>query len=131
TESVEPFTDASTIIAEDRTAGVESIKVDSVSSFSIHDRITLDSGLSEVFRIVSIDVDNNELGLHKPTKEDITTSTNVVKSGNLGLYYINLTMSQLGTYLIKAKDEVYGLLRTDAIKVVTQKTADREFKVMV
>ena len=130
-ESSEPFTAASTIIAEARSAGVESIKVDSVASFAIHDRITLDSGASETFRIISIDVANNELGLHKATKADVTTSTNVTKSGNMGLYYIDLTMSQLGTFLVKAKDDVYGLLRTDAIKVVTAKAAEREFKVMV
>ena len=130
TESAEPITAATTNVAEDRTAGVESIKVDSVTNFAIHDRIVLNSGSSEIFRVTSIDAANNELGLHKATKENITTSTTVDKSGSLGLYYMNLTMSNTGTFLIKAKDSVYGLQRTDAIKVVTQKQA-REFRVMV
>lgn len=131
TEAVEPFTTNTTIIAEDRAKGVESIKVDDPSGFIVGDRISLDSGPSEIFRITSINTDTNEIGLHKATKVDVTTSTNVDKSGHLGLYYIELTMSNLGTFLVKAKDTVYGLQRTDAIKVIAAKKVEREFKVMV
>jgi len=129
-ESAEPITNISTLVSENRTAGVESIKVNSVTGYQIHDRITLSSGASEIFRIVSIDAVNNELGLHKATKIDVTTLTTVNISGALGLYWLDLTMSNIGTFLIKAKDSVYGLQRTDAIKVVTQKQA-REFKILV
>lgn len=131
TEAVEPFITNTTIVAEDRIKGVESIKVDDASGFNIHDRISLDSGISEIFRITSIDLITNEIGLHKATKADVTTSTNVTRTGHLGLYYIELTMSNLGTFLVKAKDTVYGLQRTDAIKVIEAKKAEREFKVML
>lgn len=128
TESTEPFTANSTTVNEARVAGTESIKVDSVTGFNVHDRITVGA---ETLRIISIDDVNNELGLHKGLKSDVTTSTTVDTVGNLGLYFLNLTMSSTGTYLVKAKDSVFGLLRTDAIKVVTAAQAQREFKVMV
>lgn len=127
-ESAEPFTATNTLISEDRVSGTESIKVDSVLGFNVHDRVNVGG---EILRIVSIDNVNSELGLHKGIKSDVTTITVVETTGNLGLYFINLTMSVTGTYLVKAKDSVFGLLRTDAIKVVTQAQAAREFKVMV
>lgn len=131
TEAVEPVDANSTTVAEDRKKGVESIKVDDASGFAVNDRISLDSGASEIFRITSIDTDTNEIGLHRATKVDVTTSTKVDRSGHLGLYYVELTMSKLGTFLVKAKDAIYGLQRTDAIKVVEAKKVEREFKVMV
>jgi len=76
-ESAEPITNISTLVSENRTAGVESIKVNSVTGYQIHDR----------------------------------TLTTVNISGALGLYWLDLTMSNIGTFLIKAKDSVYGLQR--------------------
>jgi len=117
TESVEPITDANTTVSEDRVAEVESIKVDSVDDFAVHDRILLSTGPSEIFRIVGIDTDNSELQLHKGIRIPVTTSTTLDKVGNNGLYYYDLTISTAGTFAVKAKDDVFNLLRTDSIKV--------------
>jgi len=130
-ESAEPVTVVETTVAEDRPAGVESIKVSDVTGYNIHDRIQITTDTnSEIKRVVGIDAVNSELQIHVATKFDITTSSTIKTVGNLGLYYIELSFSAPGTFLVKAKDAIFGLLRTDSIKVVTV-TQARTFNIMV
>jgi hypothetical protein len=128
-ESSEPFTALQTTIDEDRSEGIQSIKVQDTTGYNVNDRVSLSTG--GIYRIVSIDPVGNEIGLHKGLKNAVDLNTTVDRIGSLGLYFYNLTMTQEGTFLIKAKDSVFGLQRTDSIKVVSPKAAATNFQVLV
>jgi len=128
-ESAEPFTALQTTIDEARGEKIQSLKVQDVTGFNVNDRVTLSTG--ETYRIVSIDPVGNEIGLHKGIKTAVDLNTTMDRSGALGLYFYNLTMPDEGTFMIKAKDSVFGLQRTDAIKVVSPKASATSFQVLV
>jgi len=128
-ESAEPFTALQTTCDEVRAEGIQSLKVLDTTGFNVNDRVTLSTG--ETYRVVSVDAAGKEIGLHKGIKTAVDLNTTVDRSGALGLYYYNLTMPDEGTFMIKAKDSVFGLQRTDAIKVVVPAQASTSFKVLV
>jgi len=128
-ESSEPITALQTTIDEVRGVGIQSLKVQDTTGFNVGDRVTLST--NETYRIVSIDEAGKEIGLHKGIKTEVDLNTTMDRSGSLGLYFYNLSMPDEGTFMIKAKDSVFGLQRTDAIKVISPKAQATNFQVLV
>ena len=83
-----------------------------------------------IYRVTKIE--NNLIYLHSPLKEDVIEGDEVYRVGNMSLYYIKVTLSDAGDYIIRAKDQVFGLEITDSIKVVPKSidTMAKEIKTL-
>jgi hypothetical protein len=111
TEGMEPVPDFNSTTSEDRTKGQEVVSVQD-AGLNPNERIQVGNFL---YRVSS--VDNNNVTLHTGLKEDVASGTAVARKGNMGVYSLDLSLDQTGTFLIQAKDTVYGLMHTDSITI--------------
>lgn len=114
TEGMEPVADYSSTTSEDRTKGQEVIAVND-DGLAPNERISLGN---YVYRISAVDGAN--VTLHTGLREDVPTDTALSRVGNMGVYSLDLEVANAGTFLVQAKDTVFGLMHTDSITVATR-----------
>jgi len=119
TEGQEPVTDFSTECTEPRSIGQEVISVDSSSGLVITDRISVGN---YVYRVSAINGTN--VSLHSGLMEDLVGTETVTRVGNMGIYSLDLTVPQAGTFLVQAKDSIYGIMHSDSISVAEKSVTD-------
>jgi len=113
-EGVEPVEDFSSKTSEDRTKGQEVISIND-EGLNPNERVQVGNF---IYRVASVDGTN--ITLHKGLREDILADTDVIRVGNMGAYSADITVDQVGPFLIQAKDTIFGLLHTDSISVAQQ-----------
>ena len=111
-EGVEPVSDYSTSCNDARTEGMEVISVEDASGLGIGDRISVGNF---VYRVIKID--SNNITLHTGLKEDLVGDESVSRVGNMGVYSTDLVVANEGTFLIQAKDSIFGIMHTDSITI--------------
>jgi len=114
TEAMEPVPDYSSTTTEDRTIGQEVISVED-EGLGVNERIKVGNF---VYRISIVDGAN--ITLHTGLKEDIVSGSAVDRVGNMGIYSLDLSVDTAGTFLVQAKDTVFGLMHTDSITVANR-----------
>jgi hypothetical protein len=112
TEGIEPVSAHNTTVNAAATKDEEVISVASTGDLAVGDRISVHNF---IYRITNINGTN--ITLHKGLYEDLSGVENVARVGNMGVYSLELTVTQTGTFLLQAKDSVFGLQHTDHIKV--------------
>jgi hypothetical protein len=113
TEVQEPITPVSTNTAGNQNTGDTDIALVSTAGLFVSDRVKI---LNYTYKITSI-IGNN-ITIEKPLRETVTANSTVTKQGNLGIYKIDLNISELGTFTLIGKDSTYGLTVSKMIKVV-------------
>jgi len=122
-ESVEPVEDFSTKVVTDTPKDSDIVQVESVTGLNKADRVSIDGEIYRVIDIMSEDTDGDgtddtfRIKLHRPLVTDIAANTDVVRVGNMGLYYVNLFLTKTGVFVIQAKDSKYGIQHSEAIEV--------------
>jgi len=111
-EGVEPVTAYSGACTESRTKGQEVITVDNVGDLEKSDRIHVKNYVYGV-----AEISGNDITLSKALLEDLVGNETVTRVGNMGVYSLDLAVATEGTFLIQAKDSVFGLRHSDAITV--------------
>jgi hypothetical protein len=119
TEGMEPIADLTATCNESRTKGQEVISVDDASGFGPNERISVGN---YIYRISS--VEDNLITLHTGLREDLAGDESVARVGNMGVYSLDLNVDTSGTFLIQAKDTVFGLMHTDSITVATKSVTE-------
>jgi hypothetical protein len=114
-EGMEPIASYDCACTEARTTGQEVIAVDDASGLSPNERISVGNF---IYRIASID--GNNITLHTGLREDLDGTETVSRVGNMGVYSLDLSVSANGTFLVQAKDTVFGLMHTDSITVANK-----------
>jgi len=112
-EYLDSFTVNSQTVASVASIGDTTIDITDATGFTINDTIIIKSF---VYRITAIS--SNSITLHNPVQENLIIGDIANASGNMSLYHITLNISDIGNYLIRAKDMVYGIEITDSVKVV-------------
>jgi len=115
TEGMEPVAAFSATCNEARTAEQEVISVDDSTGLMANERISLGSFIYRVSAVAGTNVT-----LHTGLKEDLVGTESVARVGNMGVYSLDLEVAANGTFLIQAKDTVFGLMHTDAITVANK-----------
>jgi hypothetical protein len=114
-EGIEPVVAYTANCTEARTAGQEVITVDDVTGLEPSDRIQVGN---YIYGVAS--VSGSDITLSKALLEDLTGAEGVSRVGNMGVYSLDLSVANEGTYLVQAKDSVYGLRHSDAITVTAK-----------
>ena len=115
TEGMEPVTAFSAACNEARTTEQEVIALNNATGLSANERISVGNF---VYRVAS--VNGNNVTLHSGLREDLVGTEAVARVGNMGVYSIDLNIDAAGTFLVQAKDTVYGLMHSDSITVATK-----------
>jgi hypothetical protein len=115
TEGMEPVVAFSATCNEARTAGQEVISIDDATGLSANERISVGNF---IYRVSNVDGTN--ITLHSGLKEDLVGTESVSRVGNMGVYSLDLSVAEAGTFLVQAKDTVYGLMHSDSITVATK-----------
>jgi hypothetical protein len=89
------------------------VTISDASGMNISDIIKIKS---YVYRITKIA--GNDITIHQALKENLVVNDTANIVGNMSLYYIELNIADSGDYLIRAKDQTFGLEITDSLKVV-------------
>jgi len=113
-EGMEPVADYTSKTTEDRTKGQEVISVQD-EGLNPNERIRVGNF---VYRISLVDGTN--ITLHTGLREDINADTEITRVGNMGVYSLDLSVNTAGTFLVQAKDTVFGLMHTDSISVANK-----------
>jgi hypothetical protein len=113
-EGMEPVSDYTSKTTEDRTKGQEVISVED-EGLAPNERIQLGNF---VYRVSLVDGTN--ITLHTGLREDITSGADVSRVGNMGVYSLDLEVANAGTFLVQAKDTIFGLMHTDSITVASK-----------
>jgi len=117
-ESLEPIASFATTVDQVRTLGQSVISVLSSVGLSKGDRIQVGT---YIYRIEGIDsVTPTNITLNKGLLEDLVGTEACTKVGNMGIYSLDLSVANAGTFLVQAKDSVFGLMHTDMITVAAQ-----------
>jgi hypothetical protein len=119
TEGMEPVADFSANCTESRTAGQEVIAIDDSTGLSVNERISLGNYIYRVSKI-----DDTNVTLHTGLREDLAGDEVINRVGNMGVYSIDLSVDTSGTFLIQAKDTIFGLMHTDSITVATKSVTE-------
>ncbi len=119
TEGMEPVASFSANCTESRTAGQEVIAVDDATGLGAGERVSVGNF---IYRVTAIDGLN--VTLHTGLKEDLVGNESVSRVGNMGVYSLDLSVAANGTFLIQAKDTVFGIMHTDAITVATKSVTE-------
>ena len=119
TEGMEPVVALTTAVNSVRTTGQEVIEVVDATGLLSNERIVVGN---YVYRIA--EVTGNDITLHAGLKEDLAGTEAVNRVGNMGVYSLDLSVTTAGTFLVQAKDTVFGLMHTDSITVATNSITD-------
>ncbi len=111
-EGLEPIANFSATCNDPRTTGQEVVAVDDTTGLSINDRISVKNFLYRV-----AEVNGNDIKLHSGLRENLDGTETINKVGNMGIYSLDLNIVDEGTFLVQAKDSVFGLLVNDSVKV--------------
>lgn len=115
TEGMEPVAAFSAACNEARTSEQEVISLDDVTGLGANERISVGNF---VYRVAGIN--GNNVTLHSGLKEDLVGTEAVSRVGNMGVYSLDLNVAEAGTFLVQAKDTVYGLMHSDSITVAAK-----------
>jgi len=113
-EGMEPVTAFTAVCTESRTLGQEVIAIDSATGLTANERISVGN---YIYRVSGVDGLN--ITLHSGLKENLVGTEAIARVGNMGVYSLDLSVANAGTFLVQAKDSVYGLMHTDSITVAT------------
>jgi len=121
TESMEPIIAFTANCTQARTIGQDVIAVDNTTGLLPNERITLGNYIYRVSSVSGLNVT-----LHKPLLEDLIGTEVITRVGNMGIYSLDLSVANAGTFLVQAKDTVFGLMHTDSI-TVANKSIEQQF----
>jgi len=112
-ELIEPITITTTSITNNYIKDETEIELNSTIGFIVSDRIKINNYIYSISAIFG-----NNITLSKGLKENITAGDSASKKGNLGIYKLDLLLSDMGDYTLIAKDNIFGLNISQMIKVV-------------
>jgi hypothetical protein len=114
TELIEPIFPFSTNTSNNQSTSDTEIELDDTSGFAISDRVQIGNYIYKIINILG-----NQIIISKGLIENnsITTCTKV---GNLGIYKVELTFSDVGVYTLIAQDSIFGLKTTRMVRVQEQ-----------
>ena len=118
TEYMDAFTENNQTVNAQASKESTVVTLSDAADMNIGDIITIKS---YTYRIIAIT--GNDITLHTGLLEDVAVDDAANRSGNMGIYYIELNIADSGDYLIKSKDLKYGLEIVDSLKV-TPKSID-------
>jgi len=111
-ELVEPISSVSTTVTSNQSLEDTIIELDDITDFKVSDRVQLGN---YIYRIINI-LDNN-ITINKGLLENLTSGDDIITKGNLGIYKVNITLSDIGNYTLIGKDSIYGITVSKMIKV--------------
>lgn len=72
-----------------------------------------------IYRITK--TENNKLYLHTPLKKNLSIDYNLSKVGNLGVYYVDITFPEPGSYVVLVTNYKYNIINHH-VKVIIDNT---------
>jgi len=115
TEGMEPVAAFSATCDQARTINQEVISINNSTGLAANERIQVGNFVYRVSK-----VDGTNITLHSGLKEDLAGTESVTRVGNMGVYSLDLSVANAGTFLVQAKDTVYGLMHSDSITVASK-----------
>jgi len=116
-ELVEPITAFTTTTSLAALKGETVITVTDATGIALTDRVDING---EVFRVISKDATLSTITLHRPLEADALAGVNVIKVGNIGVFRIDLFITQAGYFVIQAKDTKFGLHKSDSVTITKE-----------
>jgi len=113
-EVTEPVTAYSSTINGGAAADVKIIDVTDVTGLSPADRVDINGS---IYRVVSVDSATSQIELHRPLVAAAADQDTIVRVGNMGIYRVDLLVTNPGVFILQGKDTVYGLQVSDSVTV--------------